>query len=391
MNKKERRAIVNNSLLDNPNMETQAKEKPHKIVLRTVFLVVLFALLFISYIFNFATDLYPEGLNTYCTAEFNVENHYNASSCDLIIIKPYKNINTAKAGDIICFSTNTEEGSGKLVSMAGEDVVIKLRNGETKTIKQVCIIGKQVEKVAVVGFFWAFLDSYIGIIVLSLIILAYVAFLTFSRINYENTEHGKKLYKRFRYKQAEERQRKKLLKEVRGIEGIDLKISQMLEGDFEQNKKKFLEFDYETKGKLKDKYKYILAEIHDAYLGKEDLSKEEKRRITSITELMTVPKDFDLDMEYMLIDLNLKTHLYDFDEDAFLQSSIEFIEGCDHKSDLINFGSVLYILVYKNSRIRDEKMVEIIKKYQERMAEFDKMGDSKQNDISKAILNLIKI
>ena len=80
MNKKERRAIVNNSLLDNPNMETQAKEKPHKIVLRTVFLVVLFALLFISYIFNFATDLYPEGLNTYCTAEFNVENHYNASS-----------------------------------------------------------------------------------------------------------------------------------------------------------------------------------------------------------------------------------------------------------------------------------------------------------------------
>ena len=99
---------------------------------------------------------------------------------------------------------------------------------------------------------------------------------------------------------------------------------------------------------LKEKYKYILAEIHDAYLGKKDLSKEEKRRITAITELMTVPKDFDLDMEYMLIDLNLKSALVDFDLDLFVESSKGFIDGCDHRSDLVNFSSVLYILVYKN-------------------------------------------
>lgn len=390
MNKKERRLIINNSLLENPNMETQAKEKPHKIIFRIIFLVVLFVLLFISYMFNFATDLYPDGLSVYYTAEFDVSNHYNASSCDLIKIKPYNHISEIKNGDIVCYSTNIEDGSGKFLSISGDTVLLELKDGKTKIVKQSSIIGKQVEKIEVVGFFLAFLDSYIGVAVLTIIILAYVAYITFSRINYENTEHGKKLYKRYKYKRAEEKERRKLLREVKGIEGIDLKIAQILESDFKNNKKKFLEFDYETKGKLKEKYKYILAEIHDAYLDKEDLSRDEKRRITAITELMVVVNEFDLDMEYMLIDLNLKTHLHDFDFDKFIEEANGFIKSCGHRSDLVNFGSVLYILVYKNSRIRNEKLKDLVQNFEIRMAEFDENYEENANNISKAIFSLIK-
>lgn len=390
MKKKERREIVNNSLLENPNMETQAKDKAYKIVLRAILIGLLFILLFVSYVLNFSVNSYPKGLNVYLTAEFDASKHYDAASCDLIVIKPYKNISDANIGDIICYVTNVEEGSGKVVAINLEDVVVKLRNGDTKAIKNSWIIGYQEDKIPVLGVVYAFLDSYYGIITLSLIILAYAAYITFSRINYENTEHGKKLYRRFRYKQGEEKERRKLLREVRNIEGIDLKIAQMLEGDYEQNKKKFLEFDYETKGRLKEKYKYVLSEIHDAYLAKEDLSREEKRQITAITELMVVANDFDLDMEYMLIDLNLKSRLYDFDTKVFKESALEFIKCCDHKSDLVNFGSVLYIMVKQNSKIRDENVEEVVHKFQERVAEFDGEEANSANNISKAILNLIK-
>ena len=105
---------------------------------------------------------------------------------------------------------------------------------------------------------------------------------------------------------------------------------------------------------------------------------------------MTVPKDFDLDMEYMLIDLNLKSALVDFDLDLFVESSKEFIDGCDHRSDLVNFSSVLYILVYKNPKIRDEKLKEIIEKYHQKIEEFGGEDEDSQNNTTKAILNLIK-
>jgi len=119
MNKKTIGEEVELTLLDNPKNETQVKEKTQKIVLRVIVIGVLFALLVFGYIFKFSANYYPKFFSCKFTGIFSASNYYNANSCDLIIIKPYKNISEAKKGDIVFFSTNIEEGSGKLVNIDG--------------------------------------------------------------------------------------------------------------------------------------------------------------------------------------------------------------------------------------------------------------------------------
>ena len=138
-------------------------------------------------------------------------------------------------------------------------------------------------------------------ITFTILLIAYIAYLTFSRINYENTSHGKMLYKKFRQAQKEERNRLRLLRKIKGIDDITYVIVSMLEGSFEENKEKFLAFNKETKTGLKEKYKYILNSVHNAYLPNEDLTRSEKKQISSVVELMCVCQDMDMDIEYMVV------------------------------------------------------------------------------------------
>jgi len=388
MNKKKRREVLELSLLENPKMETQVKERTYKIVLRVVFISVLFLLLISGYVFQFSSNLVPK-LGNYFVGTFNASNFYDANNCDLILIKKYDKKTDAKIGDVVCFSNNIEKGSGKLISKSGDIFTIETKDGKNKNISYSTVIGRQFKTVAVLGFFVEFITSYYGIITFSVVLIAYIAFITFSRINFENTKQGKLLYRKFRQAQKEEKNRLKLLKKLKSIEGINYIIASMLDGNYEQNKTKIIAFNQETKLALKDEYKYILGVIHDEYLTKKDLSREEKKRITSLIELLCLPKDFDLDIEYMSIDLLLKTHLVDFDAKSFSNSAIEFLSSNLDDDDLLNFGSILYILLYRNKKFRGD-LKEVAVKFSEVVEKSNNLDKDVVVGVSKSINNLIK-
>ena len=131
-----------------------------------------------------------------------------------------------------------------------------------------------------------------------------------------------------------------------------LEVINLLSGNFDENLQSLNNFNPVAKISLKDKYKYVLSEIHDSYLGKESLTKEEKKHITSLIELMCVPSDIDPDIEYMVVDLILKTGLVGFDYKNFNASAVKFLSSQLDDDDLLNFGSILYALVYNNKKYR---------------------------------------
>lgn len=388
MNKKTRREVVELTLLDDPKNETQVKDKTQKIILRVVLIGILFALLIFGYIFKFSAGYYPKFFSYKFTGVFNSSNYYNVDNCDLIIIKPYKNTANIEEGDIVFFSTNIEEGSGKLVNIDNDVLEIETKIGVVKRVSETSVVGKQYKTIAVLGFFVAFVNSYYGIIAFTLLLIAYVAYITFSRINYENTDHGRMLYKEYKKHQAEEKRRIKLLENLDS--NINYDIQKILEGSFEENKQKLLEFNLDKKATLKDKYKYVLSSIHDAYLTKSELTREEVKYITSVVELMCVPISFDEDIEYMLNDLILKKELEDFDIVNFKKSASEFINGEIKAGYMLSFGTVLYILVYKNKKLRNEHMKEIIQEYKLKAIKIEKEEKTVLVGIANSVRELLK-
>lgn len=363
MDKKSRREAIELSLLDGPNRETQVKDRPVKIVGRVLLLILLFGILITCYIFKFSSILYPRFFSYYLVSDFNTTSYYKVDSCDLVVIKPYNDISDAKEGDIICYQINSTRGSGVFLRFNQDILELEQENGEIIRVGKNSVIGEQVDTIAVIGFFFAFFESYAGIVFVTIVLLAYLAYITFSRVNYENTKHGKELLKELNKQKKEAKQRKKLLAELRDMEGLDYLIGNMLEGDYQQNRQRFYDFDYKIKGSVKEKYKYVLSTIHETYLSKPDLSRAEKRKITSVIELMCESEEFDGDMEYMLVDLALKTKLVDFDTKNFCDCASKFLKGKILEDDLLNFGSVLYILVKNNKKLRDENIESVAKEY----------------------------
>lgn len=376
------------TLLDSPYEETQIKDRAGLIVLRVVVIALLFYFLIVSCVFNFTAKIYSSGFNYYLASNLNPSKYHNAKSCDLLVIKSYNDDFKMKNGDIVFYETNAGTGSGELISCSKDVCEILINGDQTKYISEKFVVGKQIKSIRVLGFPIAFLDSYYGIASCLILLLAYSAYITFSRVNYENTVHGRKLYRRFRKEQKEEKERKKILKLLNNDADISLKITNMLEGKYNENKERFLKFDYETKGSLKEKYKYLLSEIHEAYLIKEKLTKTEKRQITSIIELVFDAGGIDEDMEYMLIDLALKTKLEGFEEDVFFQNAVEFVQDTEHKTYLLNFASLLYVLIYKNGGFDKENVLRVANVYDNKIQELD---DSELKDGTGLVESISKL
>jgi len=350
------------SLLDNPDMETQRKDRPSLLIVRTLVISVLIALLVIGYVFKFSLNLYPAIGDYVWTAKADASNYTNANNGDVIVIKPYQNVGQIEIGDLVCFASSNMEGSGKVVSVRNDVVEIN-NNNEIVRMYFANIIGEQVNEIAFIGYIPAFIVSYVGIAVNSLLLLAYVAYITFKRIDYENTEIGKRLNTLYKQKREEENTRKNLLKQVQKFGGVDCFVGAVLEGDFDKNKAELIEFDRNTIGNIKHNYKYILKIVHETYMPKVELSFKERYNISSIAELMCESGEFDLDMEYMLVDLLLKDVLVEFDSYNFMMSAIEFIHNNKEVIDLLHFGSVFYILLTKNKKLRNSNMKTILDVY----------------------------
>lgn len=384
---KERRKVVEKSLLDNPDMETRTKS-PYLVFLHTFVLVVLFALLVVSYVFVFSPGRNNSiGKHIYVGSFYNGV-YYNTKSCDLVKIEPYKEVRLAQKNDIVAYATNIEKGSGRLVSIDGDYLELEKTNGELIRITIMSVIGKQVETREHLGFFPAFLSSYYGVGILTTVIIVYLTIITFSRINYENTDEGKVLYKRFRKSQEEERERKHLLNKLKDIDGLDLKIYNLLVNDAKTNKENIENFDLQ-KATLNNKYKYILYKMHNDLIVQQELSKADKTVITSLIELMCDFGEIDEDVEYQLIDLALISPLVDFEIKTFKESIISYIGECKKEQGLINLGSVLYILVKENKRLFRPVVSEIIEVYSKRAHTLKEENRKIALGLTNSINNLI--
>ncbi len=378
------------SIVKQPKDETQVKDKPYKIALRVIFLVFLFALLITSYVFCFSSKMYPQFMSYKLDGVLTTNDYYGAKPLELIVISPYENPYLAEEGDIVCYSTNVERGSGKLLMVEQNMFVLEKENGETARFNSHSIVGKQVNRIWGLGLVFDIFFSYLGVIIISILTLAYCAYLTFRRINFENTADGKFLLSQYRKEKRELRQRKQLFESLRKLDDPDFFALNILDGDYEHNLGCLRTFNFAVGGSEKEKFKFILDKTYSKYISHEKFSKHEEEIITNLFELMCEAGEFDLDMEYKLCDLAMRVKMTKFDNESFRDSVYRFLKTPLKDEDLLNFVCILYVMVQKNPSLRngDFKLIaeEIIKTAPKVSEETGKIA----TEYMKSVINLIK-
>ena len=297
----------------------------------------------------------------------NNKNYYDTKPCALLTIKDISDFDTLKEGDIVYYKTSIEKGTAQFVKVDKTIVTLKTDKGATFNTNKSSIVGVQKEKVGFWGVFVWFLTSEVGLVVATIALLCFVLILTFKRVNYENTEYGKYLLSEYKKWKKDLKQQKLLGK----INGVESDFVQVLSGNFKENIAKFDNFAPSKKVSTQDKYKYILYNIHENLVEKDDLTIQEKRVISSIIELLGKAEHIDVDIEYMVIDLLLKSKLVSFETDEFIKLSNQFLEGDIDKQDLFNYGSIIYILVKKNPRLFTGKFKQLSQTYIKKASMFD--------------------
>lgn len=369
--------------------ETQVKDKPMKIFARVLILGLVFCFLIISYVFAFNSNLYVQFLSYKLDGTAN-GSYYNTNALDLVVIEKYDSINDIKVGDILCYYLVSSKSSGMVTGFGNGVVILENDSGETFRVGNERIVGKQVKTIPFVGLFIYILTSYVGVLIFTCLALLFCALFTFSRINYENTNEGKELYRKYRKSVEDEKQRNLLISSIKKRGDMPLNITEVLDGDYEHNKDKFLNIVYLNKGSLKEKYKYLLSMVYDAYIFTWNLNLKGREIISNVFELMCEAGEFDLDMEYMLKDLALKTHLVEFDSEAFRDASFKFIENCKEEEDLIRFISVVYLVLKQNVKLRNSDFEFVVNEFLKKTNDFSEKNQKNANLLAKEALKLIK-
>ena len=199
-------------LIYSTKSETQKKDHPLRIFFRVFLITLLFALCFVSYLHVFSGKTYLTFQNRVYKGMINADNFYQTKDLDLIVANTQFEFETLEEGDEIFYSSASSTGSAIFKGL--DEHVVELENEDHQifTINKSCVVGKVCEKKHVVGFFFGFVQSYAGAITFSLLIFVYMAILSLSRINYENTSQGKKL---LRALMQEKKKIRKILKSLR--------------------------------------------------------------------------------------------------------------------------------------------------------------------------------
>lgn len=378
------------SLLETANGETQAKEKAVKIVLRSIFIVMLFVIMFCSFLLSFSGSSESYINDKICVGTFGAKNYYKTKSCSLVVASEIEYISDLNVGDEVLFSSESEKGSALFQSFDGVLVSLVRENGESLTINKKYVIGKVEKKIPVVGFVFALLQTSVGGVIAMVVLLAYTAYLSFSKINYENTEKGKELYALYVKEIQADKTRKNVLKLMKTVPGADEKIAQMLSGTFEENRNKFKEFENEKFPDLTNKYEYVLYSLHEVLVEEETLSRRERKCITSLVELLGEVEHVNQNIEYMLVDLLLKGGLVNFREKVFESQISNFLAKNICDEDLLNLGSILYILALKNPKIDNAILTDVLLEYSKKSNEMGKGTQALAKNISLSIAKSLK-
>lgn len=377
------------SLLDTPNEETQVKA-PVKMAIHVCVILVLFAVMFCSFLVSFSGNTCFSFKSRLYQGTFNAENYYETKDWSLVVADAVDGSTVLAVGDEILFSSSSVSGSAILKSVDGSVLELEKEDGTVFSINRNHVLGVVKEKRPVVGGFLAFFQTSVGGIVAIVILLVYTICLSFSKINFENTEAGKRLLKLYRKKKKEDAEQKKILRMMKNAEGVDQEIVEMLSGTFKDNKKQFDEF---KKGKFPSetkKYEYVLFRLHEVLIVKEELSRQERLCVTSILELLGETSSINQNIEYMLVDLLLKGSLVDFDEKIFESNMSVFLAKKIEGQDLLNLGSILYVLFKKNTKIKNKVATDILLEYSKKSEEMGKSSQELAKNISLNIAKYIK-
>lgn len=375
--------MQDNGLLVNANTETQVKDKPIKNVSRVVIITLLSLFIFIGYFLSFSAAGYIKIATSGYIGVLNTKNHYSARFGDLCVVRELENYNTIKTRDIIFYTINGEMYSAPVESVSDKIIVVK-KGEELHNVPKTNIDGKLVKTVGVIGFFVGIISSVYSAIACSIILFIYLAVITISRINYENTEKGKNL----RQKYFEEKKRlKRTRQQEQKIKTDNTSLLESIEGDVLttlNNIKKIAD-----NNKVFETYELLLEDAHEYYFSVKRLSKEDRRKITILVELSVCFNRVNLDVEYMLVDLIILAKLEGFNKQQFLENSKKLITKGTEES-LFNFISILYVLISRNENLKVKEIKNILQTYKKEITTRNYDDNSRCEQIYLKTMELFK-
>ena len=122
---------------------------------------------------------------------------------------------------------------------------------------------------------------------------------------------------------------------------------------------------------------------------KDDLSRNDRARVSNVIELCAIAGKFDENITYKLIDLILLEPLHDFDDLGFSKLTLKFLYKNINEVDFVNLGSVIYVLLLKNPKLKKSTIVKVVSKYIKKSKEFDN-NNSLLNGLNNKFFDMFK-
>lgn len=377
--------IEHKSLLDSAKTETQVKDMPHKVAGRVIVITLLFLIIFFSFLLSFSGVGYISFGKYAVHGTFTAERFYNTNSCALVVALKIDNPYDLKVGDEVFYNSAGRSGSAKFSSFDGVVVELVGEDGQSFVLNKNYVVGVVYNKVATIGVFFALFQTGIAGIIAMVLLLIYTTVITLLKINYENTSEGKRLFALFKKDKADRKERERILNLMDKVVGVDEKIVEMLSGEPEENKKNFLDFEKNKFTDITKKYEFILYKLHNVLVIKEELTRQERKCVSSMLMLLGEVSHITTNIEYMLVDLLLKDSLVDFRAKHFESRISALLSKNIDEQDILNLGSILYILFIKNSRIDSAVITDILLEYSKKSDEMGKSTQALAKNISLSI------
>lgn len=356
---------------------TKLKANLASTIIYTLIVSVLSALLVFCYFSVFSSFYLKSFSGKHMIGVVDVSTYNSTNKGDIIYVESYASTNSIRVGDEIFYSGNVGKGSGIVEQIKATYLVINCNGVETNMTLS-AIYGKVTGKTAFWGYILWFLQSYVGVAVLTVLLVVIVVSKLVLSIFVETTPKGRELQKKLKLLNAEVKNNNKMHRQFRKS-GLDIFAYEVLSGSYSKNKQYIQEFA--KKQSVANAYLYILQKVHRAYVVKEKLSIIDKVKITNCVNLMCMCNKFDSDVEYMLSDLILHSKMIGFDVDGFYEDSKQFLRDSHSTDEYFSFVSTLYLLCKQNSNLRCEKIYFITELIE------SKLIHNKENK-SKSILNI---
>ncbi|MEG1581546.1 MAG: hypothetical protein RR334_00095 [Clostridia bacterium] len=362
------------------------------IVLRTLIIGVLLAFIVFGCIYKFSIKYYPECFGyRYLGVTTSTSKPLNANTCDLILLDKLDSIYSLKQGDMLYARVNDEiyyVSVEKNVMLTDKKVRVSIvESGVDVELSADNIVGTMHSKIPVIGLLPAVIHSYSGIICFSVLLLLYIIFIVLSNASQENDAEDKLLLDKIRHDRRIKNETIRLARKYKDVYPSEIDIDKMLSGTASENIENINKYLIDSKNILSFSFKYkkVLYEMHRKLLSKEVLIGTDKEKISNLVEIVGEVDEIDEDIEFRLVDLILKSDVVQFDDRAFTEYSIKYLNKEISKASLYNYILVFYSILTRNKKIKGTNLEKIKQHYNKKALELDVLEDDTFLAVSKSI------